>query len=242
MINFIIYEDSKKWQRKYHDIILKVMGNKKDKYHILTLDKYTLNTQEKIDNLIGKKIFLLDFEVPGKSGLDLARDIRSTNDWQSQIIMITGHKQIKSEGLTSKILMLDFIIKEGNIDDKIMEAITIALRIQSNIESFNFIYDNEFYQLPYQDILYFEKDLNQNYTNIITRNKAYKIRQSITNIERKLFSCPEFYKTHRSCIVNLKNIIKIAWKNNIIYFPHHETNLISRDRKKALKEKILTEI
>ncbi len=241
MINFIIYEDNKKWQEKYHDAILKVIGKTNDKYHIVTIDKYTLETKSLINNLIGKKIFLLDLEVPGKSGLDLARDIRAGDDWLSPIIVITQHTQFKNEGFTSKILMLDFISKEDNVEEKIIDSLILALRIHEHHKSFNFIYENETYQIPHQDILYFEKDLNQNYTHIVTKKQKFKIKESIINIEKRLLTCPEFYKTHRSCIVNLANVTKISWEYNTIHFKEQQINLIARDRKRTLKEKMLKE-
>lgn len=239
MINFIIYEDNKMWQEHYRNAILKVIGHKKDNYHILKIDRYTKENKAKIDALLGKKIFLLDLEVPGKSGLDLAREIRNAGDWRSQIIIITSHECFKEEGFTSKILMLDFITKNGNLEEKITDAIIIALRIHSYYKSFNFTYNNELYQIPYNDILYFEKDLNHNYTSIITKNNSYKIKQSITKIEIELLSEPYFFKTHQSCIVNLKNIEKVDLSNNIIYFAKHKIDLLSRNKKKALKEKMI---
>ena len=241
MINFIIYEDNHKWQEKYHAAILKIIGNKKDKYHILNIDKYTPQFITTIHNLIGKKIYLLDLEVPGKSGLDLAREIRANNDWSSPIIIITQHDKFKNEGFTSKILMLDFITKNENIDTNLLTSLNIAYHISCHTKSYKFSYNNELYQIPYEDILYFEKDLNQNYTNIITKNMNFKIKQSISAIEQKLINIPEFYKTHRSCIVNLNNIIKISWKYNTIYFINHQISLISRDRKKYLKDRLSKE-
>lgn len=241
MINFIIYEDDKKWQEHYKRAILNVIGHKEDKYQILIIDKYTKEAKKKLDNLLGKNIFLLDMEVPGKSGLDLAREIRDTGDWESQMIMITSHECFKEEGFTSKILMLDFITKQDYVEDKIEEAIVVALRIHSRHKSFKFIYNNELYQIPYHDILFFEKDLNHNYTSIITPKKAYKLKQSITKIETELLSNPDFFKTHQSCIVNLKNIEKVDFSNNCIYFQNHKTDLLSRNKKKDLKEKLKKE-
>ncbi len=239
MINFIIYEDSKKWQENYRKAILRVIGHKKDHYQILVIDKYTKEAKKKLDDLLGKNIYLLDMEVPGKSGLDLAREIRNTGDWESQMIMITSHECFKEEGYTSKILMLDFITKKECIDDKIEEAIVVALRIHSRHKSFKFTYNNELYQISYQDILYFEKDLNHNYTSIITKHDTFKLKQSITKIETELLSVPYFFKTHQSCIVNLKNIERIDFTNNRIYFINNgSTDLLSRNKKKILKEKI----
>lgn len=238
MINFIIYEDDKKWQEHYKKVILKTMGNKKEKYHIYTIEKYTKEAKRIIDSLIGKNIFLLDIEVPGKTGLDLAREIRNAGDWTSQMIMITSHSEFKEEGFTSKILMLDFIDKKENIEEDIRASIVLALQIHSHYKSFNFKYNNELYQIPYKDILYFEKNLNNNYTSIFTKTNMYKMKQSIKNIETELMTIPNFFKTHQSCIVNLKNIKHIDFSKNCIYFHNSKINLLSRNKKKELKERM----
>ena len=240
MINFIIYEDEKKWQDYFKKTILKIIGHTKDKYTILVIDKYTKEAKKKLDALLGKNIFLLDMGVPGKSGLDLAREIRDSGDWESQMIMITSHECFKEEGFTSKILMLDFINKSdcSHLEYKITDAIMTALQIHSFKKSFKFTYNNELYQFPYQDILYFEKDLNHNYTSIVTKTETYKLKQSITKIEIELLPIPYFFKTHQSCIVNLKNIERVDFTNNRIYFMNHEIDLLSRNKKKILKEKL----
>ena len=239
MINFIIYEDDKKWQKYYKNCILKIIGQTNLKYNILTIEKYDKDVNTKINNLIGKKIYLLDLKVPGKSGLDFARKIRSFGDWISPIIIITSHKYFKNEGYTSKILMLDFIVKEEKITNQIIDSIKLALKINENKKSFNFNLNNEFYQIPYEDILYFEKNKNNNYVSIITKQKSYKIKESIKNLSNKFEKIPFLFQTHQSCIINLNNITEINFTNNIIYFSNTYTNLLSRDKKKILKEAII---
>lgn len=239
MINFIIYEDKTKWQEYYKNTILKIIGSKNDKYQIIVIDRYTKNISNKINSLLGKKIFLLDLEVPGKLGLDFAREIRESGDWQSPIIIITSHESFKNEGYTSKILMLDFITKNENIVKNLTEALNIALKINTTIDSFNFTYNNEYYQIPYNNILFFEKDLNNNYTLIVTEKETYKIKESITKIDDILKDTSCFYKTHRSCIVNLNKIRKVDFNENYIYFNKYKTDLLSRDKKKSLKEELM---
>ena len=75
MVNFIIYEDDKSTRENYISIILKIMGNRKEQYSIIELDKYNSKVTKAL-NVVGRKIFILDVEVPGKSGMDLAREIR----------------------------------------------------------------------------------------------------------------------------------------------------------------------
>ena len=47
-----------------------------------------------------------------------------------------------------------------------------------------------------------------------------------------------FFKTHRSCIVNLDNIVSFDISNNIIRFKDKEINLVSRSNKRILKDKL----
>lgn len=237
-MNFIIYEDNKKWQQLYKNSILKLIGNTNDKYNIEIMEKFEEKRFKEINQVLGKKIYLLDLEVPGKDGLDFAREIRKNGDWYSPIIIITSHECFKNEGYTSKILMLDFIVKKENIQNQLIESIKIALEINKEKESFNFTFNNEYYQIPYDDIYYFEKNLNDNYTTIVTKNQSYKIKESITKLTNQLHEFPNFFKSHQSCIVNLKNIEKVDFTNNIIYFSNCHTSLLSRGSKKELKNKL----
>lgn len=241
MINFIIYEDNKKWQQEYKNSILKIIGQNNIKYNILTIEKYNKTIKDTINNLLGKKIYLLDLEVPGKTGLDFAREVRNHGDWQSPIIIITSHESFKNEGYASKILMLDFIVKTENTNEFLNDSLNIALEINNTYDSFNFTFNNEYYQIPYDDIFYFEKNLNDNYTTIVTKTRPYKIKESITKLSTKFTELHFFYKTHQSCIVNLNNIEKVDFTNNLIYFHNCKINLLSRDKKKSFKELLTKE-
>ena len=64
----------------------------------------------------------------------------------------------------------------------------------------------------------------------------YLIRKSIVQLEEELDN--DFYKSHRSCLVNINNIIKVDFDNNIIHFKNKEINLISRSNRKGLKTRM----
>ena len=110
MVNFVIYEDEKKYREKYVSIIVKMMGERNENYSIIELSEYNSKVRRTM-NLVGKKVYILDIEVPGKSGLDLAREIRSNGDWESQIIVVTNHEGLQQTTFTSRLLTLDFISK-----------------------------------------------------------------------------------------------------------------------------------
>ena len=236
MINFIIYEDEKKYREMYISIILKIIGSMQFAYKITEIDKYDKTTMSKINKLVGKKIFILDIEVPGKSGLDLAREIRNNGDWNSQMIVATTHEQLKNATLTSRMLMLDFISKYFDLEDSLKDSLKLSLNILENHRSLNFQYNGELYQIPYNDILYIEKNVDDPYSTIVTKISTIEIKRMIGVIEKELSDDKRFYRTHRSCIVNIDNITSIELKNNVIWFGKKSTMLLSRDRKAGLKE------
>ena len=236
MINFIIYEDEKKYRELYVSIILKLIGSMQYAYQIVEIDKFDKNTMSKINNLVGKKIFIIDIEVPGKSGLDLARDIRNNGDWNSQMIVVTTHEHLKNTTLTSRLLMLDFITKYYDLENSLSESLKVSLGIVESHKSLNFQYNGELYQIPYNDILYIEKNVDDAYSTIVTKKENIEIKRMIGTIENELKIDPRFFRTHRSCIVNLDNITSVELRDCIIHFGDKETMLLSRDKKPYLKE------
>ena len=236
MINFIIYEDQKEFREIYISAILKIIGSKNNAYKIIEIDKYDKTTLPKIQKLVGKNIYILDIEVPGKSGLDLAREIRNNGDWQSQMIVVTSHEQMKNTTLTSKMLMLDFISKYYDMEESLKESIKLSLDILNFHKSLNFQSNGELYQIPYNDILYIEKNVDNPYSTIVTKNENIETKRLIGTIENELIEDKRFFRTHRSCIVNLDNITSIELRENIIHFGKKETNLLSREKKAELKQ------
>ena len=68
------------------------------------------------------------------------------------------------------------------------------------------------------------------------------IRETIQHLEKELCKNYRFMKTHRSCIVNLNKITSVDLSNNTISFTNKKISLISRNNKKALKERLQKEL
>ncbi len=231
MVIFVIYD--KQRVTEFKKIIANIMENQKEKYKIYTFKNDDLEMENRIHGS-GRKIYLLNTEM---NGLKIAKQIRQLGDWHSQIILLTN-KETKEAVKSRKLLMLDAINLNTSDKTQIIADIKLALHILKHQKTFKFSYNNEYYQIPHDDILYFEKDLNDNYVSIITTDNIYRIKESIKKIELKLINASSFFKTHQSCIVNLQKIIKIDFNTNMIYFKKNKTNLLSRNKKKELKEKL----
>lgn len=236
MINYIIYEDEREYRKQYISVILKLRGKGQEGYRIIEIDHYDEEIRQELNDIIGKKIFLLDIEVPGKSGLDLARQIRREGDWESQLIVVTTHEQLRGASFAGRLLMLDFVSKYDDCENNLKESLVVAFDILTKHKSLKFLIEGELYQIPYNDILYIEKKQEENACTIITRKEEIDVKESIGKINEKLDS--RFYRSHRSCIVNMHNITSVDFNNSIIKFGRKEINLLSRDKKKDLKDKL----
>lgn len=225
MIEFIIYEEEV-GINNYKYLILNVFGGREDEFKIR--DYYS---DIKLD---GNKIFILDsnnVDVINK----IASKIRSADDWDSQIIVI-GKKCEKL--LHNKLLILDFISEDCNFEINFKKALYMAYKILTIKKSFNFFCDGQIYNIPYKDILYFEKNNNQNYCDLYTKNGNYVVKSTIKDIEKELDSF-YFMRTHRSCIVNVDNITSFNYIDNIISFDERKIYLVTREKKQFLKEKLI---
>lgn len=239
MLNFIIYEDHRNMRELYEQVVHAFIGSKRDGYKIIPISKFNEKTKMQLESLEGRKIYILDIEVPGKSGLDLAREIRNSGDWFSQIIIISAFEHFKYDIFTGKMLTLDFISKEEDVEKRLRETLELAYHITTPYRCFSFQSKGEILRLPYQDILYFVKNLNDNYTSIVTHQNTYKVKKSILQIERSLGNDLRFFKTHQSCIINLMNVKSVNLSNPTINFGGKKTNLLSREHKKELKERLM---
>jgi two-component system response regulator AgrA len=239
MINFIIYDDNNEVVYIYKNIIRNIMNKKNLSYSIYEVSKYSEDAFRDIRKISGKKIYLLNFDKKTISGLDLARNIRKSGDWISQIIATTSFDENKYIKFSSGLLILDFISKFGNFDKDIYFTLETAISILDKRLSLSFKSNSKVFQILYDDICYIEKNLNYNDSTIITKSNSYTIKSSINKLYEVLNNDSRFFKTHRSCIVNINNITSFDMKNSIIKFNSMETNLVSRDKKKELKDKIL---
>ncbi|MDD6223437.1 MAG: LytTR family DNA-binding domain-containing protein [bacterium] len=237
-MKFIIYEDEKEYATRYQNVIHKILGPTNLNYEIIEIDEYNEETKKKLKEKDGNKVYILDIEVPGINGLELARKIRKIGDWTSPIIIVTSHEEFRNVGYTGKILMLNFILKNKELEKDLYESLEVALEINMANKSLRYTNKGESYHIPHQDILYIEKSLNDNTSCIVTKNHTYDIRKTIKELEKELSDTINFVKTHRSCIVNVKNIKHIDFENNTITFTNKKIALLSRANKKLLKERM----
>ena len=148
-------------------------------------------------------ILLLDVEMKEISGIELAKRIRKDNN-RAEIIFITSHFEFTGEGY--EVDALHYLMKPIS-ENKLLEVLSkAAQKLSVEPASVVITCDSETIRLYEADILYVESFLH--YITIHTKEKEYKIKESISSFESKLSE--DFFRIHRSYLVSLKHITAIS--------------------------------
>ena len=238
MINFIVYEDEEKFRDKYFSIIDMFVGESNLAHEIIEMKRYDEQEIKKLEQASGSKIYILDIEVPGKSGLDFAREIRESGDWSSQIIIVTTHDNLKNFDYQSEMLMLAFISKFYDLEEALLSSIRKAHKILTIKDIVQYQKGGQVFNFQKQDILYIEKEYEEIYGTIMTKEKDHLTSKTLIQWKNDLLEDPRFQKTHRNYIVNTYNIKSVDYEKGEIYFENGKVALLSRNYKKQLKKKI----
>lgn len=173
------------------------------------------NGEELIEVVLKEKpdIVLVDIRMPGLNGVDAVKACMEIIP-SFQVIFTTGYDDFAVEAFN--ISATDYIVKpierarlfmalEKAKNLILMENDRSASTLRKAINRLAIKSNNTYLYLPIDDILYIEKEGRK--TILQTCNECFETTESLQELEEKLPN--NFYKTHRSFLVNLKKIIKI---------------------------------
>ncbi len=148
-------------------------------------------------------ILLLDVEMKGVSGIELAKRIRAENN-RAEIVFITSHFEFVCEGY--EVDALHYLVKPVS-EQKLMEVLSkAAARLCVEAPYVVISCEGETVKLYESEILYVEAFLH--YLSIHTKKKEYKIKESMASFASRLSG--DFYRIHRSYLVSLKSVTRIS--------------------------------
>jgi two-component system LytT family response regulator len=156
-------------------------------------------------------VIFLDINMPKLNGLALSRVINTLNT-KPTLVFISAYSEYAIEAF--EVAAFDYILKpysENRIVDtlKRLESCT-APRCSNN--KMTLLKNNKMFVVNMNDIYYCEA--NEHEVFIFTKDDQYKISSSISEFYKKLPQS-NFFRSHRSYIVNIDKIIEIIpWFNN----------------------------
>lgn len=235
MIKFIICEDNPDALERAGQTVTKSMMKHDIEYKVYKFEKYNKELKTIINEDYDTKIYILDIELPGISGLEIASEIRE-NDDNSVIIFVTAHADCRNDIFYSRLNAIDFISKYHRYQERLEQTIEhVMTKIYRN-KSLSYNYNHTYTRLLVKEINYIEKLLVQNKCAIhLTNGDVKYIAQPIAKLEEELK--PIFFKSHKACLINLSNIKYIEYTKFTIYFKNGEnTDLLTPAARRELKE------
>lgn len=149
------------------------------------------------------EILLLDVEMGGMNGIALAAKLRASG-CRAEIIFITSHFEFAGEGY--EVDALHYLIKPV-AEEKLFAVLTRAAeKLAEEPASVLILCEGETVKLFEPDILYAEAFLHE--LAIHTKTGIYRTRENISGFAQRVGE--DFFRVHRSYLVNLHGIIRIG--------------------------------
>lgn len=162
-----------------------------------TAEAFLFEYEELVPDLV-----LLDIEMPGMNGVELAKRLRERNKL-IQIVFITGFSEYIAEGY--EVAALHYLLKPV-LPEKLFSTLDRALEKQE-IDGRKIVFETsvETVQLLLYEIRYIE--VIKNYITIYAKD-SYTVKRTLKEIEKELDE--RFLKVGRSYIVNLHFVSRVT--------------------------------
>lgn len=170
--------------------------------HDVTLREYPSAEGLLFGDEAGYDILLLDIEMGGMNGVDLARSIRR-RDAVAEIIFVTGYSDYIAEGYD--VAALQYLIKPVSWE-KLSATLDRALeRLHRNERSLCLETAGGMVRTPLYSIKYI--DVQRNYATVHT-NEEITVRRTLSQLAGELDE--RFFRLGRSAVINLYAVRKVT--------------------------------
>ena len=190
-------------QRAYLSNIVNTWAKKKN--YLIELKQYEGSASFLFDYEEEKDydILLLDIEMPGINGIEIAKKVRQENA-TVQIVFVTGFYEYFSDGFD--VSALHYLIKPVDAARLCSVLDRAVSNLQYRQRSVLITEAEGSVKVPLADILYLE--VQNVYVIVYTNQGTYRMRVSLSKFAEQLDDT--FCKVHRSFIVGMKYIKKIT--------------------------------
>lgn len=233
MIRVVIVDDCEEFSNEIYNITKQYYEDKRIAasiriYNKSQMLKYDLSEQIRYD------IYFLDIEMPEINGLQLAKEIRKTDE-NAIIIFVTSYLKYSIVGYELGIYRY---IPKDNISKKLVPALESASReVNRATEQVYIVSTNtKCEKIKYEDMLYIYKD--RKYSIICCDNAAYKVRKSLRQVYEELnqYGQKQFIFIERGYIANIVQIKKV--QNGEVIMQNGELLNIGRSFYSTVKQEV----
>lgn len=176
-------------------------------------------------------IILLDIEMPGINGMELAKHVRKQLP-NAVVMFITSHLEYAVDSFELSIFRY---IPKALIKERLPLALGDAINLQLMLENRNYVIQlpKRFEKIPLKNIIYIYKE--QKNSVFVMEHEVVKVRKTLETIYEELGS-EDFVFIERGYIVNIMHIMKI--QENHVFLRDGKDLPISKSHLQDVKNRI----
>lgn len=196
---------------------------------------------EHLQENTSKNLYFLDIQLNhALNGIQLAKEIRKY-DPEGLIVFITSHGEMAYLTFEYKVKAFDYIVKDDliNLKGRVQTCLDNAnekLLQKDSLKQATFCVKLSERQVfvPYDEIMFFETSATAHKVQLNGLKQQMEFYGKLSEIEKEVDE--GFVRSHRSYLVNTRNIKSLDLKNKLIHMKNGQVSYYSSKGLKALKE------
>ncbi|MCD8119791.1 MAG: LytTR family DNA-binding domain-containing protein [Lachnospiraceae bacterium] len=146
-------------------------------------------------------IYLLDIEMPGESGMELAKHIRG-KDPDAVVLFISQYEKYFFETFAVHPF---WVVRKSRLEEDFPQALENAVREAERQTEDSFLLETPqgVRKLRKRDILYFYR--NGKYVYLVSKREEFRVRKALSAVAED-FARDDFIRINRGCYANLAHL------------------------------------
>ena len=214
MFDFVVVDDNKDILKIVKNILEVFCFQKNIKANIYTYTKYSKYFY-KIFESPNIRIFILDIEVNGTSGIDIARQIRS-HSTEDIIIFLSAYEDKYKDHIFKMTLRYFCFINKNELDslNPRLDELFNQFKIDNNVLEFK--ERGQYYKIKKSAILYIKNIARSNKSIIYTDFYEFEISSTVGKLFKNLGD--DFFMLGKSFLINKKHCVGYNFSEKQLIF------------------------